>query len=117
MASAANPATRNGVPSPRPGGVQSVQGHEASCTVSKVRTIMSSRTRMNRVLIGLGIVALAAATAGTESWAEAVVDQTRKIELPRQAESSAAEMRDAYRRPPSIPFPKNNPYTAEKMLL
>jgi len=78
---------------------------------------MSSGTRINRVLIGLGVVALAAATAGTESWAEAVVGQTRKVELPRQAEASAAEMRDAYRRPPAIPFPKDNPYTAEKMVL
>jgi cytochrome c peroxidase len=79
--------------------------------------IMSRRIRVDQILAGLSIAAVAVAMVVSKSSAEAVVGQTRKIELPRQADPSASAMRDAYRRPSSIPFPKNNPYTAEKMLL
>src|SRR5262245_52019944 len=79
--------------------------------------MMFSRIRVGQILIGLGVAAIATASGMPKSSAEAVVGQTRKIELPRQGEPTAADMRNAYRRPPSIPFPKNNPYTAEKLLL
>src|SRR5262245_26389403 len=94
-----------------------LQGHEASHADSKVATMMFSRIRVGQILIGLGVAAIATASGMPKSSAEAVVGQTRKIELPRQGEPTAADMRDTYRRPPSIPFPKNNPYTAEKLLL
>src|SRR5262245_28552180 len=78
--------------------------------------MMSVRFQIGQILAGFGITAIAVLTV-TKSSAEAVVGQTRKVELPPQAGPSAAGMRDAYRRPPSIPFPKNNPYTPEKLLL
>jgi cytochrome c peroxidase len=79
--------------------------------------MLSRKDWVHQILIGLGTAAVAVAAVTTKSSAQAVVGQSRKVELAPQAEPSTTQMRDAYRRPQSIPFPKDNPYTAEKAQL
>jgi cytochrome c peroxidase len=51
------------------------------------------------------------------SFGAALVGETRRIELPSKATASLDALKAQYRRPASIPFPKENPYTPQKMLL
>ena len=66
-----------------------------------------------------GAVVIAAATAVvmTRSHAAAVVGETRTIAIAKPADSTIDALRAEYRRPNFIPFPKDNPYTAEKAAL
>ena len=45
----------------------------------------------------------------------AVVGETRRVTLDQKAPAGIDAMKAQYRRPVSIPFPKENPYTPEKM--
>jgi cytochrome c peroxidase len=47
----------------------------------------------------------------------AVVGTPRKTELAKPPESSVDQLKALYRRPGTIPFPKDNPYTVEKAAL
>jgi len=49
--------------------------------------------------------------------AAAVVGKTRTVAIAPPEEKSVDKLRAEYRRPNSIPFPKDNPYTAEKVAL
>jgi cytochrome c peroxidase len=63
-------------------------------------------------------VIFAAALAITaDAVADVVVGQTRKIELSKQAAPTTDAVRASYRRPRTIPFPADNPYTLEKVVL
>jgi len=72
------------------------------------------------IAIAIGIAALAGGVA-TRLNAEAVVGLTRMVDLSKvgqQAEPKSIEkLRAEYQRPSVIPFPKENPYTAEKVEL
>jgi len=64
-------------------------------------------------------VAMAAATAVvvSQSFAAAIVGETRMVAVAKSADASVDALRAEYRRPNFIPFPKDNPYTAEKAAL
>jgi cytochrome c peroxidase len=69
-----------------------------------------------------GIAAAIAIAAGgaavvSRSLAAAVVGETRVVAIAKSADSSVDKLRAEYRRPAFIPFPKDNPYTAEKAAL
>lgn len=49
--------------------------------------------------------------------ASALVGETRHIEFGQKAPAGIDAMKALYRRPPSIPFPKDNPYTPQKLSL
>ncbi|MDI1262832.1 MAG: cytochrome c peroxidase [bacterium] len=51
------------------------------------------------------------------SFGAVVVGETRRIELGQKAAPSADAIKAQYRRPSTIPFPKENPYTPEKAAL
>lgn len=51
------------------------------------------------------------------SFGAALVGETRRTELPSKTAASLDALKAQYRRPASIPFPKENPYTPQKMLL
>jgi cytochrome c peroxidase len=72
------------------------------------------------IAIATGIAALAGGVA-TRLSAETVVGQTRMVDfsqLGKPAEPVRLEkLRASYRRPNFIPFPKENPYTAQKVEL
>ena len=53
----------------------------------------------------------------TISFGSAIVGQTRRIDLGPRAVVGIDAVKAAYRRPTSIPFPGENPYTAEKASL
>jgi cytochrome c peroxidase len=53
----------------------------------------------------------------TGSDAAALVGESRRVELQKPADRSIDQMKADYRRPPTIPFPAQNPYTAEKAAL
>ncbi|MGY3237377.1 MULTISPECIES: cytochrome-c peroxidase [unclassified Bradyrhizobium] len=61
---------------------------------------------------GLGVFSL-----GTTGHAAAVVGESRKVEVTQKAPSSVDALKAQYRRPATIPFPKDNPYTPEKAAL
>jgi cytochrome c peroxidase len=74
----------------------------------------------SRRLTDLAIAAAAGAfllAAASPSLGDVTVGEGRKIDLAKSGEPSQNEMRAAYRRPQSIPFPAENPYTFEKFIL
>jgi cytochrome c peroxidase len=71
-----------------------------------------------RSALSISIIVFAASlTATTSAVANVLVGETRKIELPAQAAAKPDEVRASYRRPTTIPFPADNPYTFEKVVL
>jgi cytochrome c peroxidase len=78
---------------------------------------------MRRPSIGhlLGTTAALGAIALTgfagKSLAAAIVGETRHLTLEQKAASSIETMKALYRRPASIPFPKDNLYTPQKLAL
>src|SRR6478735_1623405 len=51
------------------------------------------------------------------SLGAALVGETRRIDLGQKAPAGLDAMKAQYKRPASIPFPKDNPYTPEKLAL
>jgi cytochrome c peroxidase len=49
--------------------------------------------------------------------ADVVVGETRKIDIAKSAAPTTDAVRASYRRPRAIPFPADNPYTLEKVVL
>jgi len=72
--------------------------------------------RAGVIVIAAGITALAVGVA-SRVQAEALVGATRMVEIAKPEKKSVDKLRDDYRRPKSIPFPKDNPYTVEKLEL
>ena len=68
------------------------------------------------ILIAAGLAALTAG-AISRSDAAALVGETRTVEIAKPEKKSVDKLRAEYRRPKFIPFPKDNPYTAEKLEL
>jgi cytochrome c peroxidase len=66
--------------------------------------------------------AVAAAALGlfgfaSKSLGAAIVGETRHLGLEQKAGATLDAMKAQYRRPASIPFPKDNPYTPDKLVL
>lgn len=60
----------------------------------------------------------AAITAGAHrAEADVAVGTTRKFDVPAAKDPGQDELKASYRRPKTIPFPKDNPYTFEKAAL
>lgn len=68
------------------------------------------------ILIWIAVLA-ASLAAVTASIANVIAGETRKVDLPPQASAKGDELRASYRRPRTIPFPADNPYTFEKVVL
>lgn len=62
-------------------------------------------------IIGLGV------TAGVRTATAVVVGQTASVAPPKAAAASIDQLRTEYKRPPTIPFPSDNPYTIAKVAL
>ena len=60
----------------------------------------------------LGLFGLANSSLGA-----ALVGETRRVDLGQKAPAGIDAMKALYKRPASIPFPKENPYTPEKFSL
>src|SRR3569832_1997126 len=70
----------------------------------------------------LFIATVASATLGvlgsaTISFGAAVVGESRKVEITQKAPSGIDALKAQYRRPATIPFPKDNPFTPQKAAL
>ena len=50
---------------------------------------------------------------GTIGFGAAVVGESRKVEITQKGPSGLDALKAQYRRPATIPFPKDNPYTPE----
>ncbi|MCP3442980.1 cytochrome-c peroxidase [Bradyrhizobium sp. CCGUVB14] len=73
-----------------------------------------------RACIVAGTIASAVLGAlgfSTIGYGAAVVGESRKVEITQKAPSGIDALKSQYRRPASIPFPKDNPYTPEKAAL
>lgn len=75
--------------------------------------------RASALLAGSLIAAVAlsivsALTMSVDSGRAAIVGETRTVEIKKPADPSVDQMKAGYQRPATIPFPKDNPYTAEK---
>ncbi len=68
------------------------------------------------ILIWIAVLA-ASLVAVTASIANVVIGETRKVDLPPQVTAKGDDVRASYRRPRTIPFPAENPYTFEKVVL
>src|SRR5262245_30234735 len=81
----------------------------------------NAMTRRSMKVTTATVVTLAALVGGaiviSKAGMAAIVGQTRKVDIAAPATASIAELRNAYRRPKTIPFPKDNPYTPEKAAL
>src|ERR1700741_4406992 len=64
--------------------------------------------------VAAGIVSFGFAGLG---YGAALVGQTRKVEVTAKVATGIEALKALYRRPPTIPFPKDNPYTPEKAAL
>jgi cytochrome c peroxidase len=62
--------------------------------------------------LGLGVLGFS-----TLGFGAAVVGESRKVEITQKAPSGLDALKAQYRRPATIPFPKDNPYTPEKAAL
>lgn len=60
---------------------------------------------------------MATIVVATRAHAQAQVGETRMISVAQPAAATGDKLREEYRRPKFIPFPKDNPYTAEKASL
>jgi cytochrome c peroxidase len=71
-----------------------------------------------RTLLG-GVLAALGCVLGLQnlSFGAAIVGETRRAEIDANATVALDAMKAQYRRPTSIPFPKENPYTPEKASL
>ncbi len=89
-----------------------------SAMLSKV--VEQSTTRHTNywfaILIWVAVL-VASLVAVTASFANVVIGETRKVDLPPQAAAKGDDVRASYRRPRTIPFPAENPYTFEKVVL
>ena len=65
----------------------------------------------------VAVTVAASALPFGRAMADVAIGQTRKVEIPKSADPTLNDMRAAYRRPTTIPFPKDNPYTIEKAIL
>jgi len=61
---------------------------------------------------GLGVFSFASITLGA-----AIVGETRRVDLSQKAAAGLDALKAQYKRPATIPFPKENPYTPEKVSL
>ncbi len=89
-----------------------------SAMLSKV--VEQSTTRHTNywfpILIWIAVL-VASLVAVTASIANVVIGETRKVDLPPQVTAKGDDVRASYRRPRTIPFPADNPYTFEKVVL
>ena len=95
------------------------EGMGDSMPIVQRRAIELLDRRMNpfpAIVAWLVLLASGPATIAPAS-ADVVIGQSRKIEVPAQAAPSADDIRAGYRRPRTIPFPADNPYTPEKASL
>jgi cytochrome c peroxidase len=77
---------------------------------------------MSRAPVLIAVVAVCAGTAVTAAFvsqgrAAAVIGAPRVVEVKKAPQSSTDQLKAQYRRPATIEFPKDNPYTAEKAAL
>jgi cytochrome c peroxidase len=56
-------------------------------------------------------------TAIVPCYSDAIVGAVRTVHLPIRGSVSDAEIRTSYKRPTTIPFPADNPYTVQKNIL
>jgi cytochrome c peroxidase len=73
--------------------------------------------RSIKALSTIAVLLTGAATAATVisgAGVAAIVGPTRKVDIAQPADRSVDQLRNDYRRPQVIPFPKDNPYTVEK---
>ena len=73
--------------------------------------------RSIKALSTIAVLLTGAATAATVisgTGVAAIVGPTRKVDIAQSADRSVDQLRNDYRRPQVIPFPKDNPYTVEK---
>jgi cytochrome c peroxidase len=87
---------------------------------SNLRERGMSRFSPRRSFLGTAIVAAVSVGAlgfAGISFGAVIVGETRRIELAPKAATGVDAMKALYKRPTTIPFPKENPYTPEKAAL
>jgi cytochrome c peroxidase len=70
-----------------------------------------------RVIVALPVIAGIAVFAGISAGTAAIVGQATSVALPKTADATIDQLRNDYRRPDTIPFPAENPYTIAKVAL
>ncbi|MDD1535754.1 MULTISPECIES: cytochrome-c peroxidase [unclassified Bradyrhizobium] len=80
---------------------------------------MSKSGLSHAALLAAAIASTASSLVGFSNvgFGAAVVGESRKVEITQNAQSGLDALKAQYRRPSTIPFPKENPYTPEKAAL
>src|SRR3954454_9483752 len=71
------------------------------------------------ILIGAAVTATGLAVLGfpNDSLSSALIGETRRMDVAEKAATGIDALKALYRRPLTIPFPKDNPYTPDKAAL
>src|SRR5262245_7254972 len=69
------------------------------------------------VFTTLVVIFAGSLSVATPARADVAVGETRKVDIAKQAAPTGNDLRATYRRPKTIPFPADNPYTFEKVVL
>jgi len=77
----------------------------------------SSLSRLTVFAAVIAATSTAAIGFATLSFGAVIVGETRRVDLGAKAPAGVDAMKALYRRPSTIPFPKDNPYTPEKAAL
>lgn len=73
--------------------------------------------KLSQLSILGSVAAVAVVGLAGACLAAAIVGETRRIEIAHAPSQGLETMKSAYRRPDFVPFPKDNPFTREKVLL
>lgn len=73
--------------------------------------------KSSKIIIAVALTGAVTTTAAMRAHSAALVGETRTVAVEQRAAPTGDKLRDEYRRPKFIPFPKDNPYTAEKAAL
>src|SRR5215467_13098616 len=75
---------------------------------------------LSRLTVFAAVIAATSASIvgfATLSFGAVIVGETRRVDLGTKVPAGVDAMKALYRRPSTIPFPKDNPYTPEKAAL
>jgi cytochrome c peroxidase len=82
-----------------------------------LRTRFNGQTVASPVLRRIVATAALLGAAVAPCHSDAIMGDVRKVDIPKAERVSNTDMRASYKRPRTIPFPADNPYTVQKAIL
>src|SRR6266513_1428163 len=86
-------------------------------STSRISTSFGSPAMASAALHLIAVTAALLSAVIVPCYSDAIVGAVRIVDLPIRGSVSDTEMRTSYKRPTTIPFPADNPYTVQKNIL